>query len=133
MDTEPVYVPPFKRDNSSDVVVQNTVIPPEILLKKIVPVPMVIPMSIPRTEWVPSEGERRLFKKLKEQSGRPGTEHIKLFIRWENHYHDELVMMYQLCMDSKLNISYSKFAQMAYNCSQKEYLTNDCKNSRPLL
>ena len=56
-----------------------------------------------------------------------------MFIRWENHYHDELVMMYEMCIPPNLNISYSKFAQMAYNCSQKEYLTNDRKNSRPLI
>lgn len=127
---EPLYVPPFKRDNSSDVVVKT---PPtsETIVNKIVTVPMVVPMIVERSEWVPSEGERRLFKKLEQQSGKP--EHIKMFIRWENHYHDELVMMYQLCMDPKLNISYNKFAQMAYNCSQKEYLANHHKNSRPLI
>lgn len=132
MDNEPTYVPPFRRDSSSDVIVQNTVAP-ETLLKKIVAVPMVKPMNVPKSEWVPSEGERRLFKKLEEKAYRPDRENIKMFIRWENHYHDELVMMYELCMDPKLNISYNKFAQMAYNCSEKEYLTKDRKNSRPLI
>lgn len=84
---EPVYVPPFKRDTSSDVVVKTSPTS-ETIVNKIVTVPMVIPMTVERPEWIPSEGERRLFKKLEQQSGKP--EHVRMFIRWENHYHDEL-------------------------------------------
>jgi hypothetical protein len=130
---EAIYVPPFKRGNSSDIVVKN--IPSsETIVNKLVTVPTVVPMTVTRSDWTPSEGERRLFKKLEEQAGKSETsETIKMFIRWENHYHDELVRMYEICMDSKLGISFNKFVQMAYNCSQKEYLCNDRKNSRPLI
>lgn len=122
------YIPVFRRETTSELSA-DVGVPEE--LKKTISVPKtVIPMKLTTGNDL-SESEVRLFEKLNNNSSR--RENVRQFIHWENHYHEELVKMYNYCVNPKLNINYSKFAQMAYNCSEKEFLAKDHKNSRPLI
>ena len=55
------------------------------------------------------------------------------FEEWREHYQNELVDMYQTCVDPKLGLLYEEFVRIAYKCTTTEFNSKKFKQTRPLI
>jgi len=52
---------------------------------------------------------------------------------WSEYYFEDLKTMYNACVDSDLDLSYSKFVELAFKCSQSNFDSRKLKYLRPLI
>lgn len=55
------------------------------------------------------------------------------FDEWVDHYESELKNMYNNCIDENIELSYTLFVKLAYNCTATEFNRKKFKYSRPLI
>lgn len=78
--------------------------------------------------------ERKLFKTLRSvREKHEDREESANFYEWLNHYNDDLIEIYNACIDPTLLISFSQFADLAYRCTLMEVDPITLKYKRPLV
>jgi len=80
------------------------------------------------------EKEKSLFNKLAQISMyHEKRQQIVEYNRWIDHYDEELQIMYSQCIPDSINIKYSKFVKLAYNCSNSVFDITQGRSLRPLI
>lgn len=57
----------------------------------------------------------------------------KEFIKWFEHYKEDLEKMYDHCVNGEIRLSFEDFVKLAYKCTRKEFSLKKLKYTRPLV
>ena len=57
----------------------------------------------------------------------------KIFKSWVSHYHNELVIMYNTCVDPLLNITFDDFIELLFICTNNKMDKKTYKYYKPLI